>query len=103
MHKLGIGVLFCFFAILGAAPGWAEDRDLRTVLEGRYAALKAAMAARNETAIASLLSPDFASEDVSGKVENASQMIGKYRLDVPFFLGYCDFNSLGKTASWPRN
>jgi hypothetical protein len=76
MHKHGfVFFFFCLFAIFSAGPGRPEDRELRTVLEGRYAALKSAMASRNENEIASLLSPDFASEDVSGKVQTASQTI----------------------------
>ncbi len=75
MRKLGFVFLFCSFSIFSAGAAGTEDRELRTLLEGRYAALKVAMAARNENEIVSLLSPDFVSEDLSGKVSTASQMI----------------------------
>ena len=75
MRKLGFVFLFCSFSVLAAGAADAEDHELRTVLEGRYAALKAAMAARDEGGIASLLAPGFVSEDVSGEPIAASQMI----------------------------
>lgn len=53
----------------------AGEGALKGVFEGRYAAMKSAMADRNPKAIAALLSPDFASEDVSGKTETSEQMI----------------------------
>jgi hypothetical protein len=52
-----------------------SDDSLRPVLEGRYAAMKSAMAARDGKAISEILAPDFVSEDVSGQKENADTMI----------------------------
>ena len=40
-----------------------------------YAKLKAAMAERNTSAISAMLTPDFISEDVSGKTETGEQMM----------------------------
>ncbi len=54
----------------------AED-PLREVLQSRYAAMKAAMAAHDGPGIAAILAPNFVSVDVSGKSENASQTIAE--------------------------
>jgi len=53
----------------------AAESSLRALLEGRYAAMKSAMANRDQQAVAALLAPDFLSVDVAGKSENASQML----------------------------
>src|ERR1700690_665484 len=52
-----------------------SDASLRPVFEGRYAAMKSAMAARDGKAISELLAPDFVSEDASGQKDNADSMI----------------------------
>jgi uncharacterized NAD(P)/FAD-binding protein YdhS len=52
-----------------------SDDSLRPVFEGRYAAMKSAMAARDGKAISEILAPDFVSEDASGQKENADTMI----------------------------
>ena len=63
-------------AALGcAAAETAAESALRAVLEGRYAAMKSAMADRDQQAVAALLAPGFLSIDVSGKSEDASQML----------------------------
>jgi hypothetical protein len=54
--------------------GFAQD-DLRSVLQARYDAMKAAMAAHDGASIATLLAPDFASQDTRGQSETAAQMI----------------------------
>ena len=56
----------------GQASG---DDPLRPVFEGRYAAMKSAMAARDGKAISEILAPDFISEDSSGQKENADTMV----------------------------
>jgi Domain of unknown function (DUF4440) len=53
----------------------AADTELRAVLEGRYAAMKSAMAARNAEDIAALLADDFVSIEVSGSQKTRDQMI----------------------------
>jgi len=75
MNKFFVGVFLCIPTILGSAAVLADDLALRSTLEGRYAAMKTAMAARNGEALSLLLAVDFVSEDVSGQTENASQMI----------------------------
>lgn len=72
-----IFLTFCF-----AFETTAQDKDqaigndpLRPVFEGRYAAMKSAMAAQDGKAISEMLAPDFISEDVSGQKENADTMI----------------------------
>lgn len=62
-------------SIVAVSPVWADDDALRSVLDGRYAAMKSAMAAHDGKAIAALLLPDFVSVDASGQSENADQMI----------------------------
>ena len=72
-----IFLIFCF--PLGATAqdkGQANSDDsLRPVFEGRYAAMKSAMAVRDGKAISEMLAPDFISEDASGQKENADTMI----------------------------
>jgi hypothetical protein len=70
-------LIFCFaFGATAQDKGQANGDDpLRPVLEGRYAAMKSAMAARDSKAISEILAPDFISEDASGQKENADTMI----------------------------
>ncbi|HEY4904671.1 MAG TPA: nuclear transport factor 2 family protein [Candidatus Sulfotelmatobacter sp.] len=72
-------ILLTFCSAFGAT---AQDKDrassdepLRPVFDGRYAAMKSAMAARDGKAISEILAPDFTSEDASGQKENADTMI----------------------------
>jgi hypothetical protein len=55
----------------------AGESQMREVFAGRYAAMKSAMAHRDPKAIASLLTPDFVSEDVAGKTKTGEQMINE--------------------------
>ncbi len=52
----------------------SEDAQ-RTVFEARYAAVRAAMTARDADTIAALLTADFVSEDADGQVSSAAKMI----------------------------
>ena len=72
--------LSCLFVIFGSGGSQAADDKLRTILEGRYAAMKSAMATRNAKEIATLLSPDFVSIDVSGNEKTADQMIESVKM-----------------------
>jgi hypothetical protein len=74
MTSVRAAFLAAIFVISGTACQ-AEDDKLRKVLEGRYAAMKAAMANRDEREIAALLAPDFVSADVSGSEKTGAQMI----------------------------
>ncbi|HEX4552994.1 MAG TPA: DUF4440 domain-containing protein [Xanthobacteraceae bacterium] len=53
----------------------AAEPDLQPRLEAQYAALKAAMAARDSNAISTLLTPDFVSVDLSNQSKDATKMI----------------------------
>jgi hypothetical protein len=75
MKPIRVAILSCFFAISGTAACQAEESKLRTILEGRYAAMKAAMANRDAKEVAALLTPDFISVEVSGSEKTGSQMI----------------------------
>jgi len=75
MIAIRAALLSCFFAILGTGAPQAAGNELRPILEGRYAAMKSAMANRDAKAIATLLAPDFVSIDVSGKETTGDQMI----------------------------
>jgi hypothetical protein len=70
-------LILCFaFGATAQDKGKANsDESLRPVFEGRYAAMKSAMAARDGKAIAEILAPDFISEDATGQKENADTMI----------------------------
>ena len=77
-----IFLIVCFpFGATAQDKGQASSDDsLRPVFEGRYAAMKAAMAARDGKAISEILapdfiSPDFISEDASGQKESGDTMI----------------------------
>ena len=58
-----------------ATPAPADDAQLRTTLQSRYAALKVAMGAHDDKGVEALLAPGFVSTDVSGQAENAGQML----------------------------
>jgi hypothetical protein len=89
--RLGRAAL-CLLAISCAIAAYAQDDTLRPALENRYAAMKAAMAAKDQHAISSLLAPDFVSVDIAGHTENASQMI-KDVVDLP-----ADPNQISETT-----
>jgi hypothetical protein len=59
--------------------GWAEPaptpESAKRELEARYAALKPAMAERDRSAMAVLMTPDVVSEDVSGKTTTFDQLV----------------------------
>jgi hypothetical protein len=75
LRKLGLS-LALFVACVPAGPiASRADDSLRSALESRYAAMKAAMAAHDSAAIAAIFAPDFASVDVSGQSKGASQVI----------------------------
>jgi hypothetical protein len=67
---LGIGALT-------PATALANNEDLRTMLQSQYAAMKAAMSARDNAAIEAILAPDFQGIDISGQSETAKQMIAE--------------------------
>lgn len=74
--KLTIASLAACVLIAGTfSAARADDAALKATLQGRYAAMKTAMAARDDKAVAALLAPNFASVDVSGQSENAAQML----------------------------
>jgi len=75
MNTIRAALLLCFSVILGIAAAQAADNKLRTVLEGRYAAMKSAMANRDAKEVAALLAPNFVSIDVSGNEKTGDQMI----------------------------
>jgi hypothetical protein len=75
MNTIRAALLSCFFAILGTGAPQAADNELRTIFEGRYAAMRSAVANRDTKEIATLLAPDFVSIDVSGKETTGGQMI----------------------------
>ena len=75
MNAIQAAFLSCFSVILGIAACQAADNELRTILEGRYAAMKSAMAKRDAKEIATLLAPSFVNVDVSGKETTSDQMI----------------------------
>ena len=66
-------------AVFLSAPAMCQDAggSLRAELTGRYAAMKTAMASKDEHAIRSLLADGFVSVDVGGDSENATDMIGE--------------------------
>ena len=74
LRRLGTFVILCAVTI-SVGPIARADDSLRTTLQSRYAAMKAAMEAHNEAAMTALLAPDFTSIDVMGRLETASQMI----------------------------
>jgi ketosteroid isomerase-like protein len=69
---LAVAAVFCRGAV---AADSANDAKLKAVLQGRYAEMKTAMAARDAKAIAKVLAPDCVSEDVLGNIKTATQMI----------------------------
>lgn len=53
----------------------AADSALKAVLEGRYAAMKSAMASRDAAAVSAVLTADFVSEDAQGRKEGKDPML----------------------------
>jgi Domain of unknown function (DUF4440) len=74
-HTIRAALLSCFFVISGTGAPQAADDELRTILEGRYAAMKSAMANRDAKELTTLLAPNFVSIDVSGKETTGDRMI----------------------------
>jgi hypothetical protein len=75
MKHFSKGLVLYLLAVPMVGVAHAQDNALRSTLESRYAAMKVAMAAKDEQAISSVLAPDFVSVDISGQTENVSQMI----------------------------
>jgi hypothetical protein len=63
------------FLFASAVAAETSDSQLRQLFESRYAAMKAAMASRDEAALRALLAPGFVSIDVDGNSESADQMV----------------------------
>jgi ketosteroid isomerase-like protein len=75
LRKLGLSLALSIACVSAGPIASRADDSLRTALESRYAAMKAAMAAHDSVAIAAIFAPDFASVDVSGQSKGASQVI----------------------------
>lgn len=63
-------------ALLAGSAAPAEPA-LKILLEGRYAAMKTAVAAHDSDAMSALLSPDFASIEISGETRRAADLIAE--------------------------
>jgi hypothetical protein len=61
-------------AMITAGSALAAEPDLRPLLEARYAAMHAAIAARDKKAISTLLTRDFVSVGLANQTENAVMM-----------------------------
>jgi ketosteroid isomerase-like protein len=61
-------------AIITAGSVLAAEPDLRPVLEARYAAMHAAIAARDKNAISTLFTRDFVSVGLANQTKNAVMM-----------------------------
>jgi hypothetical protein len=70
-------IVLCALVIGTAGAASATDRPLQQTLQGRYAALQVAMAARDDKAVTALLTPTFTSINIAGQTENAAQMLGE--------------------------
>jgi len=68
-----VAAIILLFASALAAQ--ANDAQLRPLLESRYAAMKTAMASRDETALRALLAPGFVSVDANGNSKTTDQMV----------------------------
>ena len=75
MNKAAATFVSILFLIPCVNIARADDGDLRAVLQDRYGAMKAAMSARDDKLVSSLLMPDFVSIDVTGQSMGANQMI----------------------------
>ena len=74
--KSSRSTLIAFLLVISCSGVRAEDAHAsKHAFEKLYAELKAAMGQRDDKAILALLAPGFESEDVSGKVESAEQML----------------------------
>jgi hypothetical protein len=74
--KSGVALLGLYLFVCGSANVVsAQDASLKATLQTRYADLKSAMGARDDKAVAALLSSDFESIDASGQIQNTDQML----------------------------
>lgn len=75
LRKLGLSLALSIVCVSAAAVACRADDSLKAALESRYAAMKAAMAARDSEAITAMLAPDFAAVDVFGQSKKASRVM----------------------------
>jgi hypothetical protein len=75
MKGEGALLALCLFVCGRANVVSAQDASLKATLQVRYAELKSAIGARDDKAVAALLSPDFESVDASGQIQHADQML----------------------------
>ncbi len=77
MNRIYKSLLAILLAALSAGRCAAAESSLQSVLEGRYAAMKTAIDAKDRQALAAFLTPDFVSVDVSGKSQTAEEMLAQ--------------------------
>jgi len=70
-----LAVLISGAALTVAAASPPPPKDLAPIFQVHYSSMKAAIAARDAKALASLLAPGFVSEDVDSHTEDANAMI----------------------------
>jgi hypothetical protein len=75
MKSIRVAFLSCCFVILAWCVCRGADDKLRTILEGRYAVMRSAMANRDANEFATVLAPDFVSVDVSGNKRTHYEMV----------------------------
>src|ERR1700741_193577 len=78
-RSLGLSLVL---SVVCLAAGSADD-SLKATLQSRYADLKAAMGARDTTALVAIFTPDFVSVEVSGQSRGASQVIAELNAVKP--------------------
>jgi ketosteroid isomerase-like protein len=74
---LPFGVALSIASIAAGSGAGFADEPAKAVLQGRYAAMKMAMAAHDAAAIERMLAPGFVSIDVTGQPESGTQMIAE--------------------------
>jgi uncharacterized protein DUF4440 len=78
MREMAIRKLVFIAGVLLASPAACQQNSaLREQLASRYAAMKTAMANKDEGAIRALLADGFTSVDANGKSEDADEMISE--------------------------
>ncbi|MEO7326713.1 MAG: nuclear transport factor 2 family protein [Dokdonella sp.] len=75
LRMAGSAVVVMLMFGANVATATAPESDLKKIFEGRYAAMKVAMEARDSKALAAFFAQDFQSIDVNGTVESLDQML----------------------------
>jgi hypothetical protein len=83
VRDLGLSLVVSIACVSAVSGAWSADTSLKAALQSRYLDMKSAVDAHDGAAMAAILAPDFASVDISGRSQTASQMIAEVNAMKP--------------------